>query len=200
MTVHKIKLKDLNEKFIQDLRDELKDEEIELEIRIHAGEGECANKEMNEDLFWEVLSQFDWGKEGDDYAVMEPAIHFLSRCSIKNIKAFHDILSEKLYDLDGEQFAQYTGSNAYRKGEHFSVDVFLYARCCVVANGQGYYKHIRQHPEEMPKDLTFEAILNLPALAFELKTGFEMEHVPSHNYETFFNVEGWNKPILTIIH
>jgi len=42
MTVHKIKLKDLNEKFIQDLRDELKDEEIELEIRIHAGEGECA--------------------------------------------------------------------------------------------------------------------------------------------------------------
>lgn len=193
MTVHKIKLKDLNEKFIQDLRDELKDEEIELEIRIHAGEGDCADKEMNEALFWEVLSQFDWAKEGDDQAVMEPAIQFLSQCSIKNIKAFHDILSQKLYDLDGERFAQHTGLNAYQKGEHFSVDIFLYARCCVVANGQAYYEHIQQHPEEMPKDLTFEALLNLPALAFELKTGFEMEHVPSHNYETFFNVEGWKK-------
>ena len=77
---------------------------------------------------------------------------------------------------------------------HFSVDQFLYARCCVIANGQQYYQHILQHPEEMPKDLSFEALLQLPAIAFELKTGFEFEHVPTHNYETFFNAEGWNSP------
>ncbi|MEZ5042598.1 MAG: DUF4240 domain-containing protein [Saprospiraceae bacterium] len=200
MTVHKkIKLKDLDEKFIQGLKDEFKDEEIELEIRVNISHGEYSEEQMDEDLFWKIIGKFDWEKEGDDQAVMEPAITFLSHCSINSIKIFHNILSEKLYMLDGEQFARNTGSNAYTKDGHFSVDLFLYARCCVIANGREYYEYILQHPEEMPKDLTFEAILNLPAIAFELKTGFEMEHVPSHNYETFFNSLGWNKTTPRII-
>ena len=199
MTVHKIKLRDLDEKFIQDLRDTLGDEDIELEIRVSAGHGECAGQEMNEDLFWKTIEKFDWEKEGDDRAVMEPAIRFLSQCSIKNIKFFHDILSEKLYVLDGERYARQTGSNAYSENGSFSVDVFLYARCCVIANGREYYQHVLQDPTEMPKDLTFEAILNLPAFAFELKTGLEFVHVPSKNYETFFNTEGWNEPTPRII-
>ena len=199
MTIHKIKLRDLDEKFIQDLRDKLGDEDIELEIRISAGYGDCAGQEMNEDLFWKTIEKFDWEKEGDDKAVMEPAIRFLSQCSIKNIKLFHDILSEKLYALDGERYARQTGSNIYSENGPFSVDVFLYARCCVIANGREYYEHVLQDPTEMPKDLTFEAILNLPAYAFELKTGLEFEHIPSKNYETFFNTEGWNEPTPRII-
>ena len=194
MTVHKIKLKDLNEKFVQQLKDQLQDENIEVEIRVNVGEGECAGKKMNEDFFWKIIAKLDWDKEGDDQAVLEPSIAFLSQCSIDNIKAFHDILSEKLHTLDGERFARHTGSNAYKKDGYFSVDIFLYARCCVVANGREYYQDVLQHPEEMPKDLTFEALLNLPALAFERKTGFAMEHIPSHNYETFWNSEGWNSP------
>ena len=199
MTVHKIKLRDLDEKFIQDLRDKLGDEDIELEIRVSAGHGDCAGQEMNEELFWKIIGKFDWEKKGDNRAVMEPAIRFLSQCSIKNIKVFHDILSEKLYALDGERYARHTGSSAYSENGPFSVDVFLYARCCVVANGREYYEHVLQDPTEMPKDLTFEAILNLPAFAFELKTGLEFEHIPSKNYETFFNTEGWNEPTPRII-
>jgi len=71
------------------------------------------------------------------------------------------------------------------------VDLFLYARCCVVANGRAFYEHVLAHPEDMPKDLTFEALLNLASHAFERKTGFEMEYVPAYNYETFANTEGW---------
>ena len=57
MTIHKIKLRDLDEKFIQDLRDKLGDENIELEIRISAGYGDCAGQEMNE-RSWNQLSAF----------------------------------------------------------------------------------------------------------------------------------------------
>ena len=76
------------------------------------------------ELFWKIIGKFDWEKEGDDRAVMEPAIRFLSQCSIKNIKVFHDILSEKLYALDGERYARQTGSNVYNENGPFSVDVF----------------------------------------------------------------------------
>ena len=58
MTVHKIKLRDLDEKFIQDLRDKLGDEDIELEIRVSAAHGDCAGQEMNEgtilENYWKV--------------------------------------------------------------------------------------------------------------------------------------------------
>jgi hypothetical protein len=191
MTVHRIKLKDLDIHFLEKLKEQYQDENLEIEIRINTDQGDCADKEMNEELFWAIIEKFDWEKEGEDRAVIEPAVDFLSQCSIQNIKAFQDILSEKLYRLDGEKYARHIGEYAYGKVRHFSVDLFLYARSCVVANGREFYYHVLDHPEDMPKDLTFEAILNVADLAFQRKTGFEMEYVPSHNYETFFNEDGW---------
>lgn len=191
MTIHRIKLKDLDLHFLQELKSRYQDEELEVEIRIHAAHNDCAGKEMDEDLFWQIIAKFDWEKEGDDLAVMEPAIDLLSQCSTQHIKAFQDILSEKLFRLDAEKYARHIGEYAYGKVRHFSVDLFLYARCCVVANGRAFYEHVLAHPEDMPKDLTFEALLNLASHAFERKTGFEMEYVPAYNYETFANTGGW---------
>lgn len=191
MTVHRIKLKDLDIQFLEELKKIYQNEELEVEIRINAGYGDCADRVMDDALFWEIIGLFDWEQEGNDLAVMEPAIDFLSQCSIQNIKAFQDLLSEKLYQLDGEKFARHIGEFAYGNVRHFSVDQFLYARCCAVANGRPFFEHVLDHPEDMPKDLTFEALLNLASHAFKRKTGFDLEYVPSHNYETYFNEAGW---------
>ena len=60
ITVRNIKLRDLDENFIQHLRDKLGDEDIELEIRGSAGQVDCAGQEMNEELFWRTIEKFDW--------------------------------------------------------------------------------------------------------------------------------------------
>jgi hypothetical protein len=74
---------------------------------------------------------------------------------------------------------------------YFSVDNFLYARCCAVANGQETYQQILLLPERMPKDLTFEALLYLPSEAYERKTGQPYDYSPAFPIETYSNREGW---------
>lgn len=146
---------------------------------------------MTEAAFWNIIALLDWEKSGDDEAVLLPAIEALSQFSKESIKKFKDILSEKLYLLDGERYALHTGENAYSENGAFSVDTFLYARACAVANGKEYFDSVLKNPQEMPKDLIFEALLYLPNEAYEKKTGKELQYVPKYNYETFFNIEGW---------
>ncbi len=107
-------------------------------------------------------------------------------------------MSEKLHRLDGEQFARHIGENAYGKGNYFSADIFLYARCCVVANGRLLYEHILQHPEDMPKDLEFEPLLSIADEAYRKKTGKHLEHLPAFNYETGFNSQGWGEKTIRL--
>lgn len=146
--------------------------------------------EMNEARFWEIIAQLDWQNEGNDKAVLAPAIAALSRFSESAIRNFADIQAKLLYQLDGKKYADaYADEDAY-----FSADGFLYARCAVVANGRETYYHILDHPEEMPQDVEFEALLRLPELAWELRTGKEeWDHIPPYNYETGFNEEGWGE-------
>ena len=155
-------------------------------------------KEMTEDRFWKIIGLLDWTKEGDNDAVLRPAVDKLSQFSEIAINRFHDILSEKLFLLDGEKYARYIGENAYGGDDYFSADIFLYARCCAVANGKKRFGSILQHPEKMIKNLTFEPLLALVDKAYLKKTGHHTQHIPAFNYETFFNSEGWGreKPIL----
>ena len=44
----------------------------------------------------------------------------------------------------------------------------------------------------MPKNSDFEAILYLPAEAYKIKTGKEMNYVPKYIPETFSNSKGWD--------
>jgi len=85
------------------------------------------------------------------------------------------------------------GEDAYVEGgEHFSVDWFLYARCCVVANGQAYFETVLNNPTEFPEDMEFEALLGLASAAYEEKTGEECEGFDTTlSYETFCNEAGW---------
>lgn len=148
---------------------------------------------MNEEIFWEIISTFNWKKTGDDDAVLKPAIKRLVSMTIDDIYKFADILSEKLYMLDGIDYASNIGEYSYKgENEYFSVDYFLYVRCCVVANGKDFFNYVIANPEKMPKDLDFEALLYLPLEAYNKKTKTEdYDYITKFDFETFSNAQGW---------
>jgi hypothetical protein len=148
---------------------------------------------MDENHFWELINLLNWKKTGNDEAVIKPVVRKLSKFEIEDIYAFEEILAQKLYELDTEAHAREIGEDAYRNDkDFFSVDSFLYSRCCVVANGKELFEVVRANPAEFPKDMEFEVLLSIAPEAYELKTGQEYDYLTSVSYETFSNKEGWS--------
>jgi len=151
---------------------------------------------MNEKAFWQIIDSLNWQKDKDD-DIVAPVVTALSHLPDEDIFQFDDLLAEKLYALDGERFARHIGEGSYTDSEddggYFSVDNFLYARCCVVASGQEFYEAVLHNPVEMPKDATFESLLYLPQEAWTMKHGEDSQYPHFHEvwYETFSNPEGW---------
>jgi len=194
MAVHKLKLKELSALFFQQLKEQYLDGDMEVEIRVKSKKSITKEeKERKEAHFWKIIHLLDWESKGDDIAILQPAIDYLSNCVIEDIYLFQDMLSEKLFSLDGKKYAQEIGENAYGLSDYFSADIFLYARCCAVANGRKRYQTILKNPKKMVKNLTFEPLLSLANEAHLKKTGKPTEHIPAFNYETFFNSEGWGR-------
>lgn len=150
---------------------------------------------MSEDVFWRIIGLFNWKKLGDDDAVVEPAVAALAQMAVPDITRFEDILAEKLHALDTEAHAREIGEDAFRPGKYFSVDLFLYQRCVIVANGPKFYEQVLANPSEMPKDVEFEALLSVARSAYERKTGQEFEYDPPVSYETYSNRAGWRNQI-----
>jgi hypothetical protein len=146
---------------------------------------------MDEALFWSLMARLDWEKLGDDDAVLHPLVQALSRLPEIEIFRFDDILAEKLYALDGEAYAREIGGDAYGTGKYFSPDLFLYARCCAIANGRDFFLAVLADPTRMPRNKEFEALLYAGAQAYEKKTGRGYEHAPQSNIETGSNPVGW---------
>lgn len=151
-------------------------------------------KEMTEELFWEIIASFNWSKTGDDEAVLKLAINILASMTIEDIYKFDDLLSEKLFQLDGITYASNIGEESYKgEGHYFSSDNFLYVRCCVVANGNKYFNRVISDPRKMPKEMEFEALIDLPSIAYFKKTKKEdYNHEPKFNYETYSNTGKWS--------
>ena len=181
----KIKGKDLTPKLIKKIQE--KYAERELEIKLSA---KNSISEFKETDFWDIIALFDWSKEKNEQ-IIAPVIDFLQNSPIKYIYQFHDFLSQKLYDLDGKKYALHIGEDSYRKDTYFSVDNFLYVRCCVIANGKKYYQEVQKDPQKMPKDLTFEPILSIASKAFRSKTGQKFDYFPLYDYETYANQDAW---------
>lgn len=74
---------------------------------------------------------------------------------------------------------------------YFSDDEFLYARCCIVANGKEAYQSVLFDPSIIPADLTFEGLLYIAVNAYERKTGKRFLSTPAFNFETSSNQQGW---------
>jgi hypothetical protein len=148
---------------------------------------------MDDLEFWKIISLFNWKKSGDDEAVLKPAIKELSKRTAYEIAAFEEILSQKLHALDTRAHAQNIGDERYIDEAHpFSVDWFLYCRCCVVANGPAVYATVLADPSSFPKNMEFEALLGVARDAYQLKTGQESDGFETTvSYETFSNTSGW---------
>jgi hypothetical protein len=161
-------------------------------LTLLAGSRESLLSLSEKEGFWEIIDLLDWEKAGDDAAVVEPAVEALAAQSIEEICRFAEILSEKLYALDGEAYACQIGLDSYKgvKGE-FSKNWFLYVRCCVVANGKDFYEAALADPQDMPKDMEFQALLTIASKAFKRKTGQRFSYVTKYNYETFSNKQLW---------
>ena len=148
---------------------------------------------MDEDVFWDIISSFNWKKAGDDDAILRPALKRLVSMTVDDIKQFSEILAQKLYDLDGLVYASKIGHDSYKgEGQPFSVDYFLYVRCCVVANGKDIYYQVLNNTMEMPKEMDFEALLYLADDAYNKKMKTEDKKIDTKlSFETFSNVEKW---------
>lgn len=189
MTIHRIRLKDLDAEFIERLRAESKGEDAEVAIWLP---GKPDTAALSENGFWKIIGLLDWEQDKPD-EVIRPAVDYLSQQPVPAIQAFQDWLSEKLYLLDGEKYTVQAVKNAYRGVEHpFSVDEFLYARCYVVAQGKEFFEQVFGNPEAMPQDQSFEALLRIAAQAYKKKTGAPFIYQPVYIIETFANSEGWN--------
>ena len=186
MTIHRVKLKDLNKEYLEKLQGQTANGEQEVAIWFPQ-----KSTALSEEEFWKIIALLDW-KKRKAKTIMAAAIAHLSQLSETKIKAFDDILSEKLYQLDGQEYAENTGQNAYQ-GETapFSVDSFLYARCMAVAQGKATFDIILANPEKMVKDTAFESLLSLASFAYQKKTGKPYEHLPAFIYETYANTKGW---------
>ncbi len=188
-TAIKIPLRSLNPLLIQDLQEKYPSAMVHVELV-----NQVVREGLTEERFWELISMLDWSKTGNDDAVIEPVVNALANSSVRHIYEFEDILSEKLYQLDGIEYARNTGDNAYMsEDDFFSVDGFLYDRCCVVANGKAFFEQVLKDPAKMPKEMDFEPLLNIASKAYKRKTGKEFKYFPAFNYETFSNKEGWQK-------
>ncbi len=183
----KIPLRSLSESIIRDLKEKYPEAEIRIELH-----PEKDKAPLSEAYFWEIISLFDWGRGDDDEAVVEPAKSRLAAGPVRHIFEFADLLSEKLYALDGKKYALHIGEDSWSPERYFSADNFLYARCCVVANGKDTYEKVLHDPNQMPKDLTFEALLYVASEAYQRKMGKPYDYIPSYPIETYSNQEQWN--------
>ena len=176
---YQIKSTALTPQFIQDLQEKYGDSDIE--IRVHKG---TRTHILSDEQFWQIISLLDWSKLDDNKAVVAPVVAHLSCLPVSFIYQFEDKLSEKLYQLDTRPHAQ-----NFKKP--LSVDVFLYARCTVVANGETAFQTVLNAPSEMPTDVDFEPLLYIASDAYQLKTGKIFEYMPIFSIETYANKEGW---------
>jgi len=147
---------------------------------------------VSESQFWDIIELLDWDAEGNDESVIAPAVRHLKALEADAIVAFEEILCEKLFLLDAERFAREIGRESYHgPGRYFSKEWFLAARCCAVANGQGFFEEVLSDPAAMPKDLGFLTLKNLAARAYKEKTSSEFQYKTRFNPESMSNQTGW---------
>lgn len=171
---------------IRDLQERFPSASLRIEVRKNTIPKLLTDKE-----FWQIINLLDWTDAEDDDRVLEPAVAALAQLPVHHIYLFADILANKLFQLDAKKFAEKIGEDAYTPNRYFSVDNFLYARCCAVANGEEYYQNLLKNPELMPKDLTFESLLSLASRAYFRKTGKSFDYLSATPIETYSNKTGW---------
>ena len=185
-TSFKIPVHKLSLAFIKDMQDKYGGAELEITVNRQPD-----FQPLTEIEFWQLIELLNWKKE-TNAAIIEPLIKRLSTLHVAHIYNFQEILTQKLFQLDQKKYAEQIGQYAYQEGAYFSVDHFLHVRACVVANGKEAFEEVVKNPQTMFKDLAFESLLSVASIAYERKTKKSFMYLPSLNYETYSNKEGWN--------
>jgi hypothetical protein len=186
---YQVSVDNLSDSFLATLREHHPHAQLEIKVKTPK-----TFQGLDETSFWAIISLFDWSNPENEDAVLSKAIAVLSEKPLRHIYEFQDMLAQKLFDLDTMAHAKNAGENAWiSNDDDFSADEFLYARCCVVANGQDFYQKVLKNPVLMPQDLAFESLLTLAHRAYQLKTNKSFHYVPNSNFETFSNKKGWKK-------
>jgi hypothetical protein len=153
---------------------------------------EIREMRMTDLEFWQLialidLSALDYSREDE---AVEPLQAALSSKSESELFAFEEALSQKLYCIDGEEFAYNAGESAG------SGDGFLYARCYVVAKGREFYEAVKSDPKRMPKSIEqwCEPLLYAHRTAWTDQTGNDESAWPFEatvSYESGSNADLW---------
>jgi len=140
-------------------------------------------------FFSNIMDICDWDKIGDDAAVTEPLVLYLSQQCDDEIFSFDDIMAELLYALDTKK-----NFMKARKVYDHSDDTFLYSRCAAITNGEEYYEKVKSGKMNKVWGMEFEAILSVPAQAWGKKYAkdpADYPHLTSLSYETGSNENEW---------
>ena len=146
---------------------------------------------MTQDEFWALISLLDKDQidspheEGEGDLVTAPLVRALADRPLNEIKAFDDILSALLYELDGQLYAFHAGVCGQFE------DLFLCCRCVAVASGRKAYHAIVADPTLMPEEMEFEPLLTVAERAWRRKTGAEYNHTPAFSLEMYANTGNW---------
>ncbi|MEV7563916.1 DUF4240 domain-containing protein [Streptomyces tanashiensis] len=122
----------------------------------------------------------------------------LSRRPVSDIVGFAERHAEALYRLDQEKFGTLPVIDmTLRDGSPFpqSSDVFLYARCAVVAAGQTVWESVFFDVDKFAPytstEYDGEWLLSVPDKAYELATGKEWDRLTRYCFESYSNQDGW---------
>ncbi|MFJ5075639.1 DUF4240 domain-containing protein [Streptomyces sp. NPDC088553] len=122
----------------------------------------------------------------------------LSRHPVSDIIGFAERHAEALYRLDQEKFGTLPVVDlTARFGSPFpqSSDVFLYARCAVVAAGQAVWESVFFDADKFTPYTSSERdgewLLYVPDTAYELATGAEWDRSTRYCVESYSNRDGW---------
>lgn len=150
---------------------------------------------MTDEEFWQLIAGLhgEAGPEG-----IAALTEDLSQGSTERIESFAEHLAVALHALDSrDRMAQPirdTDDGPDSPAFPLSKEVFLYARCAVVASGREVWQRVLDQPQAMSDtwDLGAEELLYIAPVAFEHKTGSDWAYVTSVSYETGSNENGWN--------
>ena len=147
---------------------------------------------MTREDFWRHIEHIERSAllGGDEDSAIAPLERHLTTLDPRELESFEEHLSQCLYALDGQIFADESGES----GD--SDDAFLYARCFVVAQGRQHFEATLRDPSLMPKTLDgwCEALLYPHRRAWASITGIdesEWAFDASVSYESGSNEQLW---------
>ena len=148
---------------------------------------------MTGDEFWERIASLNGTI--DERAAHQLAAR-LSTVAPDRITGFADRLAEAVYALDSPDRADQPVTDPTAGDDPISMsdDLFLYARCAVVAAGRARWQQVLNDPTAMASRWPVfdgEWLLTVAPSAFEEATGHEWTHEPPLSVETGSNTENW---------